>query len=508
MSVRWIRVFGSLSRLALFIFLLNPIQSRAVTLVAGTGTSGYSGNNGPATLADIGEPNDIAFDSKGNLYIADAFSNTIRRVNASTGIITVYAGTVSLVAYTDNCPATSGAFNYPAALCFDSHDNLYVADYNNDVIRKVDALTGLLTTVVGQYEEYGFTGDGGDPLHAELNYPIGVRFDTLDRLYIADTENNVIRRVDFAANLITTVAGNGVTGYMDNGTATLGELNEPLMVALDGQNNLYISDWMNNVINEVSATTGALTTFAGNGTMGPSGNNVPATLSALNFFYGAMAIGCGGNLYFTDNGNYAVKEVSAATGDILAVPAVATPAASMTPGFTLQSLAFDPSGNLYVVDYINAKVWNFGPMCTPTFTATPSVTPTPTPSLTPTRSPTPYPTATPSITRSPTPTATITPTFVPCGQMIDTYAYPDPAPGNSLTIMIELCENGTGNLRIYDAAARLVQNIAITGNAGVNHYPLDLTGYAHGIYYYLVDTNGPSGKQTSSTHKFAVVRSP
>ena len=177
----------------------------------------------------------------------------------------------------------------------------------------------------------------------------------------------------------------------------------------------------------------------------------------------------------------------------------------------------------------------FTPTVTPTVSLTPTRTFTPTLTLTvtPTQTPTQTLTAIPTNTFTPSPTMTLsvtgtftqtptpspspsltpssltpTPTALPCGDSLLTYAYPDPASGNQLSIFAQFCENGSGTIRIYDASLRLVSKIHISGNAGGNSFPLDLTGYSHGVYYYLVDYDGTSGKHISTTHKFAVIRSP
>jgi len=426
----------------------------------------------------------MAFDSRGNYYIADDGSNTVRRVDGLTGIISTYAGSYTTIGgfSGDNGPATLGTFFYPSGIGLDSHDNLYISDYYNDVVRRVDATTGILTTVVGKYNSYGFSGDGMPATLAQLNAPIGLRFDRFDNLYIADSNNNVVRRVDGNTHIITTVAGNGTPGYSGDGMpATQAQLNGCEMVALDPSGNLYISDFHNNVFRMVSASTGLIHTIAGSGVTGYSGDNGPATLARFNFDTGAMTVACNGNLIMTDDGNNVVRELDTATGIIKTVAGSATPGFSGEGGpATLaefnhtQSVGFDPNGNLYILDYANNRVRKVSPFCppTPTVTFTPTVTPTPR----------------------------------PCGDSLVTYAYPDPATGDTLNFLIQFCEGATGTLRVYDASARLIQSLPLSGIAGDNVFQMDMTGYVRGIYYYQVQLEGRSGTHTSKTQKFAVVR--
>ena len=245
---------------SLFLF---PAWGQTITTVAGNGIGNYSGDGGPATLATINQPDDIAFDSKGNYYIADAGNAMVRKVDIATGIISTYAGASTQGGYSgDGGPATLATFFYPSGIAFDSQDNLYIADYYNDVIREVYAATGIVNTVIGNGLT-GYSGDGGPALSAELNAPIGIRFDTRNNLYIADSNNNVIRMVNGATGIITTVAGTGVPGYSgDGGPATLARLNGCEMVEPDPSGNLYISDFYNDVFRKVSFPTGTISRCA------------------------------------------------------------------------------------------------------------------------------------------------------------------------------------------------------------------------------------------------------
>ena len=237
-----------------------------ISTVAGTpGASGYSGDGGPATSAELQHAWGVAVDSAGNLYIADTFNQIIRKVNAASGTITTVAGTPGTSGYSgDGGPATSAELSLPYGVAVDSSGNLYIADLGNSLVRKVNA-SGTITTVAGTPGTIGYSGDGGPATSAELQYAWGVAVDSAGNLYIADTQNCRIRKVN-ASGTITTVAGNGTSGYSgDGGPATSAELSYPYGVAVDSAGNLYIADTQNYRIRKVNAS-GTITTVAGNGT--------------------------------------------------------------------------------------------------------------------------------------------------------------------------------------------------------------------------------------------------
>ena len=186
-----------------------------LTLVAGIGTAGYSGDGGPATSAELNNPSGVAVDSNGNVYIADTDNNRIRMVAASTGsgytagdIYTVAGnGTAGFLGASGS--ATSAELNYPAGVAVDSSGNLYIADTDNDVIRKVTVSTGDISTVAGTAGAAGYSGDKGSATSAKLDKPSGVAVDSLGNIYIADTYNSVIRKVAASTGDISTVAGGG-----------------------------------------------------------------------------------------------------------------------------------------------------------------------------------------------------------------------------------------------------------------------------------------------------------
>ena len=197
----------------LYIFNAN---AQIITTVAGTTTAGYNGDGGLATMAMLWGPAGVAADKYNNLYIADNDNNRIRRVDAKTGIITTVAGNGSYAFAGDGGPAISASLKAPTGIAVDPGGNIYIADYNNNRIRKVDANTGIITTIAGN-GSFGFGGDGGPAVSANIWQPTGVALDAGNNIYIADYSNQRIRKVDALTGVITTVAGNGVAGFLGDG---------------------------------------------------------------------------------------------------------------------------------------------------------------------------------------------------------------------------------------------------------------------------------------------------
>ena len=308
------------------------IGSSAVPLIyslAGSGEPGYSGDGGPATLARFQGVAGTAIDSAGNVYIADSGNSVIREVIKSTGNITTIAGT-GLPGYSgDGGPALKATLDYPQRIALDSAGNLYVADQGNNVIRKIALGSGTITTVAGS-GQFGFAGDNGPATGAFLAYPDGIAVDDNGNLYIADTYNNRVRRVDAKSGVITTVAGGGGYGYPnylgDGGPASQAFLNGPDQVALDSKGNLYIADTSDNAVRKVDAATAIISTIAGvpgyNASgVGYSGDNGLATAAQVNSPQG-LAVNSGGDVFIADTQNSVVRKVTASTGSLPRSPEI------------------------------------------------------------------------------------------------------------------------------------------------------------------------------------------
>ena len=235
-----------------------------IATVAGDGAAGYDGTATVATSTSLNQPGGVAMDGAGNLYIADTNNNVIRKVNLNTGAISTAAGTGAPGYTGDGGLATSATLNSPEGIAVDGAGDLFIADTNNDAVREVIAATGKISTVAGDGTGVpGYAGDGEAAIQARLNAPYGVALDSAGNLYIADSGNNRVRVVNAAGN-IGTSAGDGAAGYIgDGGLAISAELYSPLGVACDPAGNLYIADARNYVVRKVNALSGNITTIAG-----------------------------------------------------------------------------------------------------------------------------------------------------------------------------------------------------------------------------------------------------
>ena len=251
-----------------------------ITTIAGTGTQGFSGDNGPATQAQLDSPQGLALNAT-TLYIADTHNHRIRALNLTTNIITTIAGTTTAGFDGDSGSATSAHLNLPTALALDPTGNLCLADTANHRIRRIDATTHIITTIAGTGTQ-GYSGDAGPATQAAIDSPTGLAADTTGNLYLSDTHNHRIRRIDATTHIITTIAGTGAPGSNgDNAAATAATLALPHGLTLDANGNLYLSDTANHRIRRIDATTGLITTIAGTGTQGFSGDTGPATAATL-----------------------------------------------------------------------------------------------------------------------------------------------------------------------------------------------------------------------------------
>ncbi|MCM2357034.1 MAG: Ig-like domain repeat protein [Geobacteraceae bacterium] len=335
-----------------------------ITTVAGNGTEAYAGDNGPATSASFDNlRGGVTVDSTGNFYIADYNNNRIRKVTRGTGIITTVAGNGTGAYAGDNGPATSASLYSPSRVAIDSSGNLFIADTTNHRIRKVAIGTGIITTVAGSSSIGGFGGDNGPATSARLYWPSGVTFDSNGNLYIADYGNHRIRKVASGTGIITTVAGNGSAGFSgDGGAAIAASLHRPSEVIVDSSDNLYFAEYYNQRIRKVVNGTGIITTVAGNGTQGFSGDNVAATSASLNNPWG-VAIDSSGNLYIADKWNHRIRKVDRGTGIITTVAGNGSYGFSGDNGPATSANVYDPtgvtldsSGNLYITEWGTGRI--------------------------------------------------------------------------------------------------------------------------------------------------------
>ena len=340
-------------------------QPSIIRTIAGTGERGYSGDGGPAGAALLSEPFMCAFDAAGNLYVAESMNHCVRRVDRDTGVIVTIAGTGAEGYSGDGGPATAAAFNQPYSIQVDANGDVYVVDRLNYVIRKIDAATGIVSTVAGTGES-GYGGDDGPGIRAQFREPNDCALDGRGGLLVADVRDQRIRRLDLASGVITTFAGNGekertgdgrpareasflgaravctdrlgntyiceregngvrmidANGIMatlagtgepgytgDGGLAIEATWGAPKAARCDHQNNLLVVDTENHAIRRIDAASRIVTTIAG-GRLGGEGDGGPATAAALDRPHGCE-VDAAGNIYIADSNNHRVRVVGA-----------------------------------------------------------------------------------------------------------------------------------------------------------------------------------------------------
>ena len=334
---------------------IRKVTNGIISTIAGTGKPGFGGDNGPATSAQMDYPDSIAIDATGNVYFSDTLNNRVRRV--SNSIITTVAGNGTLQSG-DSVQATSAQLAGPSGIAADSAGNVYIADSGSGRIRKVSQ--GVISTIVGS----GTTGvvssggDNGPALSAQLATPSGIALDSAGNLYIAEAAASRIRKV--SGGIISTVAGNATHGFGgDNGPATSAQLNAPTGVAIDSAGNLYIADSLNQRVRKVS--NGVITTIAGNGTVGFSGDNGLATSAELHQPAG-VSVDAVGNIYISDSVNARVRKI--ANGVISTVAGTGACCSGDGDGglainaqlIAPTGLSVDSAGALYIVDELDNRV--------------------------------------------------------------------------------------------------------------------------------------------------------
>ena len=338
-----------------------------ITTVAGSHVNGYTGDGGAANAATMGNPWGVATDANGNIYIADYYNNAVRKVDAATGIMTTFAGTGVAGYNGDGIAASTAQLNGPAGITIDGSGNIYIADKFNERIRKINT-SGIIHTIAGNGFHGGWQGhsdgNGGQATAASLDYPVSVALDCSGNIYIADWGSQSVRKIN-SSGIIKNFAGTFAGGYNGDGiAATSAKLWSPNSVAADCNGNVYISDSWNHRIRKVNAS-GIISTYAGNGAGTYAGDGGPATSASLWVPWQITLDGCD-NMYICDWQNNAVRKVDA-SGNISTFVgtnqrgydgdgAAATAAKMYLPS----GLAIDGTGNVYISDYGNNVVRNLG----------------------------------------------------------------------------------------------------------------------------------------------------
>ena len=375
-----------IASLRLYLFFRLPSDPGVISTFAGNGSYGYSGDGGQARLAALSiTPGDIAIDEYGNIYIPESPIHRVRKVTTSTGIITLVAGTGKQGFSGDGGPATSATLFSPFGVCADASENVYIADTYNHRIRLVTKSTGIISTIAGTGSN-GFSGNGGPASLAKLNRPHDVAIDAAGNLYIADANNNVIRVITKSTGIISNalpprvalypesmaldllgniywiepsknrikmymksngiayrVAGDGISGYTgDGGPATSARLAKPNGIAVDAAGNMYISDNLNH-IRKVTKSTGFISTIAGNGNDGYSGDGGQALLAGLDYTYG-IVINAAGRIYLAGGDN----RIRSFTVN----PALSSPSVTRTKSPTPSPIPYTP--NTFSPNYLSS----------------------------------------------------------------------------------------------------------------------------------------------------------
>ena len=358
------KIFLSNIFLLFFLSLLPGfINGQNITTIAGTGTAGYNGDGILATNAQFNGVQGLVLDPAGNIYAADISNNRIRKITVSTGMISTIAGTGTGGYNGDGILATAAQINIPSALAFDNNGDLYFTDRSNSRIRKVTIATGIISTVAGTGSA-GYNGDGIAATAAQLNNPNEVSFDVNGDMYIADWFNNRVRKVNRSTGIISTIAGTGTAGYNGDGiAATVAQINGPCGITFDNAGNIYIAEYGGARVRKITIATGIISTIAGTGSFGYNGDGISATSAQLNGC-AYIKFDAAENMFIGDGSNNRVREIIKSTGIINTVAGTGTlgfngdgiPATTAQLNRPFFILFDQPKCNMYIADYYNNRI--------------------------------------------------------------------------------------------------------------------------------------------------------
>jgi sugar lactone lactonase YvrE len=319
-----------------------------VSTLAGNGTVGFV--NGEGAQAEFDQASDLAISSNGDLYVADWLNSVVRKISLSTGTVSTFAGTGTQGFF--NGSLTSSTFNGVAHVAFDKSGNLFIADEQNNSIREVTS-SGSVLTVAGR----GTAGYvSGLANLAAFNTPGNLVVDANGDIYIADTGNQVVRKITMSTGLVSTYAGTGYRGLVD-GILASSAFSSPYGIAIDASGNIFVADAANNVIRKITVATGLVSTFAGTGQQGLTDG--PAATATF-FHPGAIIFDASGNLFVSELGNNTIRKITA-DGTVSTYAGSGAAGAADGPAATASfkqpnGMAFDSKGNLYVADQLNNKI--------------------------------------------------------------------------------------------------------------------------------------------------------
>ncbi len=364
--------------LTLLVSAMASAQAGYINTIAGDGIAGYAGDGQPAVNGKIDTIGYTAVDDSGNVYIADAQNNRIRKVYAQTGIMATIAGNGTPGFTGDYGWATQAEIYYPFGICVDKNRNIYFTDNGNGVVRKINQATGIIYTIAGTGDS-GTSGNGGKADTCRFVDPTGIAVDAAGNVYVADDIACTVRKINASDSIITLYAGCNVNGYSgDGGQATVAKLNNPLGIAMDNSGNLYIAEWSEFTVRKVDAL-GIINEFAG-----IPGNNTYTTASGPI----ATAIPMGsptgvtcdkvGNVYIADAGNSVIRQINGSNGYDYVIAGSPNIGFSGDGGLAVDaelnypfSVSIDTNYNLYIGDLLNFRIRkaNGGPTAVPQISA-------------------------------------------------------------------------------------------------------------------------------------------
>ena len=327
---------------------------------AGDGLQAYGGDEGPAIQAHLNAPFGMAL-LKGDLLVVDYFNHALRRINLESGTIHAVAGNGKQGFSGDGGPALDAVLNGPFGFALNPQKDIIIGDYYNNRIRAIDSDTGTIVTIAGNGHA-GYSGDDGEALNASIDVPLDIVADSRGNVYMSDWHHHVVRKLDASSGKIETIAGIGTPAYTGDGQARDAGLSVPLGLSLDKNDNLYIADYGNNMVRRIDAQTGEISTVAGTGQRGFSGDGELAVFAHLNRPYNVYADDDGG-LFISDAGNHRVRHVDLASGVITTIAGTGTFGYSRLSELAVQtefkgpfSVIKDADNTLYIAEYFGHRI--------------------------------------------------------------------------------------------------------------------------------------------------------